>query len=575
MPDRQHGGQRFELGTTQTVHRAQSLPARISVFVFGATLLTSLLVTGISVQSIDSFLRERIEQNFPAILENASQRLNLWHDQRLLEVGVFASSGILTQNVSLLHESTRGKRAQRARKEVEQYLSYVLDSFVQYDALFVLGANGEPLHWVGSRYELPEDLVLGQLAEVSDTRLSAVVRTAEQAIQLASARIEDTRSRLAGTLHAVIRMEAVSGVLRSDDTSSVGDIFLMDASGGYLVASPERLAHGTWNALSLLSDDDSAVLDYTDHAGERVVGCTRSVPRFGWLLAVEEPYGRAFAPVVSGIRRILGINLAIVLLFALAAYRIAGSIARPIEALSNAARRISEGEKDVKIPESRSRDEVGVLTRTFREMTRRLENKALELEDSQGETEQAVARMRQQNEELTRVNEILEQLSITDGLTKLHNHRYFQEHLAREVKRADRTADPLTLVLIDIDHFKLWNDRLGHSGGDEILRRIAEIMLDVTRETDLLARYGGEEFALLLPDTEIDGAVRLGEKIRETVAETQFLIDLPSEQHPLTVSVGVSAYHGDKRSFFDEADQALYQAKASGRNCVVVSGAGS
>ena len=87
--------------------------------------------------------------------------------------------------------------------------------------------------------------------------------------------------------------------------------------------------------------------------------------------------------------------------------------------------------------------------------------------------EEANERLRLQNEELQRVNEVLEQLSITDGLTKLHNHRYFQEVLLQESKRAGRSGKPLSLVLIDIDYFKRWNDRLGHAAGDEILRRLA------------------------------------------------------------------------------------------------------
>ena len=181
-----------------------------------------------------------------------------------------------------------------------------------------------------------------------------------------------------------------------------------------------------------------------------------------------------------------------------------------------------------------------MLTRTFNEMTTRLESNARDLEASKAETEKAGEVMREQNEELLRMNEILEQLSITDGLTTLHNPRYFQEHLAKETKRAGRTKEPLALVLIDIDHFKIWNDRLGHSGGDDILRRIAEIMQQLIRETDLLARYGGEEFALVLPNTELEGAVQLAEKIRSTVAETRFFIDPPSERQALTVSVGVA-----------------------------------
>ncbi|MBW2420098.1 MAG: GGDEF domain-containing protein [Deltaproteobacteria bacterium] len=168
------------------------------------------------------------------------------------------------------------------------------------------------------------------------------------------------------------------------------------------------------------------------------------------------------------------------------------------------------------------------------------------------------------------MNETLEQLSITDGLTCLHNHRFFQDYLAKETKRADRTGEPLALVLIDIDHFKRWNDMVGHAGGDEILRGIANIMNNLIRDSDLLARYGGEEFALVAPDTDIDGAVQVAEKMRSEVSRTRFATDRPDERRPVTISIGIAIYQGDRKTLFSEADRALYRAKASGRDCVMV-----
>ncbi len=557
MPDGQEGLHRPTPGANaQRVNPLRSLPARISFIVLGATLITSLVITAISVRSIDDFLRRRIEQNFPAILESTGKRLDLWYDQRLLELGVFSSSGILSENAPLLSRDLRTKRARRARGEVEQYLAYVLDSFPQYDALLVLGPDSQRLLWVGKTFDLPESLFQGALSGVTKPSLSPAIPLGSEKLQLVSAPLAGKGHEPAGTLHAVMRMEVIAEVLAADEVGEFGEVFLLDGSRSYLVASPERLTSKTWNAPSLDAGSGATFIDHYDYAGERVVGSARPLERFGWILAVEVPYNDAFAPVVSGMRRILGINVAIVLLFALAAFRVARSIAKPIEALSNTARRISEGESGIELPDSNRRDEVGILTRTFKEMTRRLETSA--------------AQMRDQNTELQRMNEILAQLSITDGLTQLHNHRYFQEHLAIEVKRSIRNNQPLSLVLIDIDHFKMWNDQLGHAGGDEILRRIAEIMQRLTRGTDLLARYGGEEFALLLPATELDGSVQLAEKIRAAIAETEFFSDPPSERKPVTVSIGVSAFQGDRRVFFDDADQALYRAKRGGRDCVMV-----
>ncbi len=244
---------------------------------------------------------------------------------------------------------------------------------------------------------------------------------------------------------------------------------------------------------------------------------------------------------------------------------------KPLRALSEAANRLSRGEREVEIDEAeRSTDEVRSLTRAFNEMSRGLGRSARELEESHQELEVANAQLLRSNEELSNMNLVLEQLSITDGLTKLHNHRYFQEQMATECKRAHRTESPLCLILVDIDYFKRWNDRLGHAGGDEILRRMAEVLNQACRETDLLARYGGEEFAVLAIGTPLQGAVALGEKIRQSVEATEFVTDVPSEREQPTVSVGVALFEGDRRALFAAADAALYAAKDAGRNRVIV-----
>jgi diguanylate cyclase (GGDEF)-like protein len=545
-----------------------SLPARITFFVFWATLLTSLTVMAISVRSIDTFLREEIDQKFPSVLASTLQGLDRWYDQRVREIGVFAGSQILVGNLSLVGPGSPAARAARARGEIEQYLGYVLGSFPQFDALFLLDSRGETLLWVGEEISLPEEARAAATQVGKGVALSGMLNLGGVQGQLASAAIEDTRGRPLGTLHALLHIEALDEILRHRDLGPEGEIFLVSPQGRTMTRTKSREPGQVFPRTLPNPQIETVVEDYEDQRGRHVVGSAANFSRFGWTLVVEEPYEEAFAPVVSGLRRILAINLAIVLVLGFAAFRITASIVRPIEALSDAAKRISEGEKDVVIPESRARDEVGVLTRAFSEMTMLLGNNARELEASRQELEEANRQLTSQNEELQRVNEILEQLSITDGLTRLHNHRFFQDHLAKEVKRADRTGEPMALILADIDHFKTWNDRLGHAAGDQILREVAVVMNGIIRETDLLARYGGEEFALLASNTDLPGAVQLAEKIRGAISQTPFLLSPPSEQNRVTVSLGVAVYRGDPSAFFDEADRALYAAKAAGRDCV-------
>ena len=186
--------------------------------------------------------------------------------------------------------------------------------------------------------------------------------------------------------------------------------------------------------------------------------------------------------------------------------------------------------------------------------------------------EEANGLLRGQNEELQRMNEALEQLSITDGLTRLYNHRFFQEQLSREIARVERSGGDLSLVLIDIDNFKQLNDHYGHASGDAVLCAVARAMTGVVRDADVLARYGGEEFAVIPNQTDLEGAVGLAEKLRLAVASESVEVDDQGGQTQVsvTVSIGVSSFGGDRKAFFNDADDALYRAKKSGKDCVIV-----
>lgn len=161
------------------------------------------------------------------------------------------------------------------------------------------------------------------------------------------------------------------------------------------------------------------------------------------------------------------------------------------------------------------------------------------------------------------------ELSLTDGLTGVHNRRYLELFLRNEVKRSRRYARSLAVIMLDLDHFKSYNDAFGHPAGDEALRRVADcVMTAARRGLDFVARYGGEEFALVLPETELPGAAEVAERIRLAVAEVDGL------KRPITVSLGVAAMQGediDAEALIQRADSALYEAKRGGRNRVASS----
>lgn len=164
-----------------------------------------------------------------------------------------------------------------------------------------------------------------------------------------------------------------------------------------------------------------------------------------------------------------------------------------------------------------------------------------------------------------------QQMAITDGLTKLYNHEYFMLRLNEFYQAAKRYNNPLSLIMIDIDHFKHYNDTNGHPLGDVVLEEVSFLILNNTRETDLAARYGGEEFTLILQQTEIDGAVFVADKIRKAVEEHHFHNEEKQPNGDVTISVGVAAlteYTTAPEKLLKDADEQLYTAKRTGRNKV-------
>ncbi|HET9870788.1 MAG TPA: sensor domain-containing diguanylate cyclase [bacterium] len=166
--------------------------------------------------------------------------------------------------------------------------------------------------------------------------------------------------------------------------------------------------------------------------------------------------------------------------------------------------------------------------------------------------------------------EKVQKLSITDGLTKLYSHRYFKQRLEAELILANRYSSQLSLLILDIDHFKHYNDTYGHVAGDSVLTEVAKILKSQSDVTHVVARYGGEEMVLLAPETTKDQALELAERIRRAIETHRFAVGKESTE--VTVSVGLATFPQDARTNLDlisKADKALYAAKGSGRNRVV------
>ena len=195
--------------------------------------------------------------------------------------------------------------------------------------------------------------------------------------------------------------------------------------------------------------------------------------------------------------------------------------------------------------------------------------RAIEKASLVDENQYLLDELKEKNNQLIAANKTLKELAVRDGLTGLYNHRYFQEALSVEVLRCQRHERGFSLIFIDVDNFKNYNDTNGHPEGDNALKTLSELINSRLRGSDILARYGGEEFIVLLPETSKEVTCEVAEDIRKLVEEHPFPGEEKQPLGTLTISLGVSTFKDDGENgstLLESADSRLYKAKAQGRN---------
>jgi len=522
------------------VPKLHSIRSRILVLAVVGTVLPAAISLGVAYSQNRRAREEKITQELVSESSQTARAMGVWLKERLYDLRVFAGSNEVSNNLS--NFSSKSPGAVRLR----EYLRSLHDRFPDFDQLMVLDLQGRLIASSSTEkrtFVLAKDwqkllrqqnhLIGGAFWDNATKRGKVIVAVP----------VHRPDGQLMGAFAADITLHPIQDQLGSYAPDPNHTIYLATTDGALIASSKEtsaallqsRLGPGV---MQRLTDHSDEVVRYHGSGGREVVGTVKRVPQMAWVVLAELPADAAFREVRQFRNVALLVVLVLLLTVGAGAYYLGVIIVRPLERLAKAAAEVSLGDLDVDLPNISGGGEVGVLTGVFNRMVKRL---------------------REGREEL-------ERLSVTDGLTGLTNHRALMQRLQEEAMRSVRSKRPFCVIMTDVDHFKSYNDTFGHPAGDEVLRRVAALLKESTRTVDCVARYGGEEFALLLPETEIGGAMEVAERIRTRIESENF------PDRAVTVSLGVASFptHADRpEKIIAVADAALYRAKHAGRNRVM------
>ena len=552
------------LGTILQTFRLDSVKQRILALAVLATLIPTGTTGWLLYSQNKTALTGKIHEELRSASISVAREFDLWLKERIYELRVFSGSYELSENVE---KALRGgaSRTQVIRR-AQDYLKSVQGKFSDYEDLFVLDTTGAvivanakhvpsvplPRDWQ-KQARLDQPILTGAHW---DERLGRTVMTV-------AVPLKTTSGRFLGLLATTINFGSMEAVLRQWSQAQTRHLYIVKSDGTRVLSSlpapqPVLKTKLPAEATRIFFSGETGELQRMNYDNLEILAVMQPVSRLGWGVVAEKNYEDAYRALVEIRNVTLASTAWLLLTVGLFAYFLSLTIIGPLTRLTDGAARVAGGDLSVAIPTDPPK-EIGRLATMFNTM---------------------VTYLREAQEELTSVNlalnernVALETLSATDPLTGLHNRRRMRDALNAEVARHARHARPFSIMMVDVDYFKKYNDTYGHPEGDGLLKKVGEILSSSLRTNDFAARYGGEEFLVLLPDQDQKGAAEVAERIRQRIAvETE---DTVNQRKAVTVSVGVATFPDAGRTanvLLSNADAALYKAKNSGRNCVSIAG---
>ena len=515
-------------------------------FAILATLVPALSMSWFGYVQGKRYVTERVRDQLQSLSSQGAREVDLWLRERLYDLRVFASSYEVSENLQRSAAAASGAPVESARlARLRDYLASVRERFPDYEELRVVDAAGRVVARSGVRpaQDVPLAEAMAQVRRGADLLgAPAWDDSLRKTVVTVAAPVHGPDGRFLGALTATLDLRSADALLKRLASGTEAALYLVTLDDRVVLGTPYSFTQPVTARLEPGSarrwlDRGHGAVERAGAAGGPAVAALGPVTRAGWVVLAEIPARAAYAPIVRLRNLTLLMMLGLLLGVGSIAYVLGTLIVRPLSRLARGAARVAAGDLDVDLPVLGG-GEVDSLTAAFNDM---------------------VARLRQKNEEL-------ERLSITDPLTGLYNRRYLMRALEQEIRRSDRHGHAFAVLAADIDRFKDYNDRHGHLAGDRALARTAAVLRESIRDVDWAARYGGEEFVVVLPETSLDQARRVAQRIRTRIRAEAF------EGGPVTISIGVAAFpdHGRSvESLLASADEALYEAKRRGRNRVV------
>ena len=531
-----------------TLH-LDSIRTRIVAFTLAAGLIPALATSCANYRQNRRSVEHRITQELTTASTEAARDMDQWLAARLADLRVSVSSYVVWENQILVGPRTPKPEA---LSRLRDYLNSVRGRFPDQEALSVMDAEGRTVATSSGRTGRPT-LPLQKIGEMR-TGDAAVGEpywdaTLDKPALVFGVPIRGADGRFLGVLAAKVSLLGAADRLRRLPDTEARDIYLVTDQGRMVIGASNTSAEFMRTRLP-----DSVTRTLFDAEGQRhvyrragengpeIVGAARRIPLLRSAAVAELPRGAVQREVRSlRVASATGMTLAFVGV-GVVAWILGMVIAGPVERLTRAAGLVASGDLSVELPGG-GPGEIGYLARVFNTLVARLRER-----EKQGE---------------------LEHLSVTDALTGLYNRRHLMGVLATESQRSRRLRRQFTILLMDVDHFKQYNDTHGHVAGDAALVKVADILRQTTRGVDCVARYGGEEFLVVLLETTMTTAAIVAERIRARVEAGPF------EGGRVTVSVGIAECptNGDTpESLIESADAAMYEAKHGGRNRLAVAG---